>query len=130
MLRSPVRTMIKSYTPSPEHLRASRQERRTGDLPVVEGKHLGAYDLVRLVTFARDHHDVAGAGVGQRALYRDLPVGRRRCTVAARGTGRDSGDDLGDDGLGLLAPWIVRRDPEPVGDPCRDPAHQRALAAI
>src|SRR5262249_39463212 len=69
------------------HLRSPAQERRARDLPIIEGKHVGADDLVRLVTLARDHHDVTGVGIGQCAVDGDLPVGQRGGTVVARGTG-------------------------------------------
>src|SRR2546426_8194965 len=105
-------------------------ENPPGDFAIVEGKHVGTDDLVRLVTLTRYHHRITGIGPMQRVVDRPGAVGLDR--VAARlGTGRAHTDeDLVDDRLRPLRAGVVRGHPDPVGEAGGDLAHDRALAAI
>src|SRR6266508_3292471 len=96
---------------------------------VVEGEHLGADDLVGLMTLAGDDDHVAGAGPAERALDGGLPVRKCLMPVHHRAT-RDARQDVGDDRLGRLAPRVVRGDPDAVAEARGDGAHERALAAV
>src|SRR2546427_10118903 len=91
-------------------------ENPPGDFAIVEGKHVGTDDLVRLVTLTRYHHRITGVGPMQRVVDRPRAVGLDR--VAARlGTGRAHTDeDLVDDRLRPLRAGVVRGHPDPVGE--------------
>src|SRR5262245_56117636 len=97
---------------------------------VVEGQHVGADDLVGLVPLARDDHGVAGAGPGERVRDGRATVGLGGPARVAARHGPHPGQDLVDDGAGRLRARVVRGDPHPIGQPRRDPAHDRALAAV
>src|SRR2546425_8386901 len=101
-------------------------ENPPGDFAIVEGKHVGTDDLVRLVTLTRYHHRITGVGPMQRVVDRPGAVGLDR--VAARlGTGRAHTDeDLVDDRLRPLRAGVVRGHPDPVGEAGRHTAHQLA----
>src|SRR3989475_10132249 len=105
-------------------------ENPPGDFAIVEGKHVGTDDLVRLVTLTRYHHRITGVGPMQRVVDRPGAVGLDR--VAARlGTGRAHTDeDLVDDRLRPLRAGVVRGHPHPVGEAGRRLAPDRAPAAI
>src|SRR3989475_3012386 len=104
-------------------------ENPPGDFAIVEGKHVGTDDLVRLVTLTRYHHRITGVGPMQRVVDRPGAVGLDR--VAARlGTGRAHTDeDLVDDRLRPLRAGVVRGHPDPVGEAGGGRARAPALGA-
>src|SRR6476619_8526181 len=82
--------------------------------------------LVRLVTLARDQHDVVRAGLADRA--RD-----RRGTIAFdphRMRRREAVHDLRDDGIAVFVARIVVGDDHDVGVALGDRRHLRTLAAV
>src|SRR3989442_3027611 len=105
-------------------------ENPPGDFAIVEGKHVGTDDLVRLVTLTRYHHRITGVGPMQRVVDRPGAVGLDR--VAARlGAGRAHTDeDLADDRLRPLRAGVVRGHPDPVGEAGGRLGPRRGLAAI
>src|SRR3989442_15300269 len=101
-------------------------ENPPGDFAIVEGKHVGTDDLVRLVTLTRYHHRITGVGPMQRVVDRPGAVGLDR-VAAGIGAGRAHTDeDLVDDRLRPLPAGVVRSHPDPVGEAGRqlrpDPA--------
>src|SRR5437879_13869733 len=105
-------------------------ENPPGDFAIVEGKHVGTDDLVRLVTLTRYHHRITGVGPMQPVLDRQGAVGLDR-VAAGIGAGRSHADeDLVDDRLRPLRAGVVRSQPEPVGEAGGDPPPDRAIDAI
>src|SRR6266545_441780 len=96
---------------------------------VVKGEHIGADDLVGLVSLAGDDEQVTGACPRQRAADGSFSVGNYLMPVERRTPG-DARDDVGDDGLGALGAGVVGRDPDVVGEARGNGSHQRPLAAV
>ena len=87
---------------------------------------LGADELLRFVSLARDEHDVAGA----RALDRGL---QRRAAVVDHADARvvaETRANVGDDRAGILAARVVVGQHDAVGEVRGDGAHHRPLAAV
>src|SRR5690606_31738380 len=82
--------------------------------------------LVRLMALAGHQHDVARAGLADRALDRRAPVAldhHRRAVLEAL-------QDVGHDRVAVLAPRVVVGDDHRVGQAGGDARHLRALAAV
>src|SRR3954470_11127091 len=93
---------------------------------VVERDLAAARELLALLmALAGDDDDIAVGGQADRLLDGRAPVDLDAQVVA-----RDPGDDLRDDRLRILGARVVAGDDHLVGEPRRDLAHQRALAAI
>src|SRR5256886_9361015 len=105
-------------------------ENPPGDFAIVEGKHVGTDDLVRLVTLTRYHHRITGVGPMQRVVDRPGAVGLDR--VAARLGTRRSHTHAGlvDDRLPPLRAGGVPLHPDPVGEAVRGPPPAPAPAPI
>src|SRR6185437_5060467 len=103
--------------------RSEPAQRFARDLAVVERERVVGELLALFVALAGDHDHVAFAGFADSAGDRLAPVRLDLGTVSAL-------EDLGDDRFGLLAARIVGGDDRDVGELGRDPAHQRALAAV
>src|SRR3989441_7172873 len=100
------------------------------DLTVVERQHVGAHDLIGLVTLSGDDDRVARLGPGEHGADRARTIGLGR-DAARRGTGPAHADhDLVDDRLRPLRARVVGGHPHLVAEPRRDPAHDRALGAV
>src|SRR2546429_7132741 len=100
------------------------------DFAIVEGEHVGTYDLGRLVTFARYHHGITAFGPMQGGADRlaTVRLGRIPAGVGA-GLAR-AGDDLVDDRLGPFRARVVGGHPDPVREAGRAPPPGRAPAPI
>src|SRR5207245_7303242 len=117
-------------TVASELLSRALQEDPPGGRAMVEGEHVGTLYLVRLVAFARYHHRITGFGPMQRRADRPGAVGLDRIPAGA-GTGlAHADDDLVDDPLRPLRPWVVGGHPDAVRETGGDAAHDRALPAI
>src|SRR5438552_12329892 len=100
------------------------------DFAIVEGEHVGTYDLGRLVTFARYHHGITAFGPMQGGADRPATVRLGRIPAGVGAGLARAGDDLVDDRLGPFRARVVGGHPDPVREAGGDPAHDRALAAI
>ena len=96
-------------------------------LPLVERQRLGADHLIGLVSLAREHHHVAGAGVVERVgdgLAAAFQHGKRRRAV------RHAGEDLVQNGVGVFRAGIIRGDDHLVREPRGDAPHFGALRPV
>src|SRR5256885_13020234 len=96
------------------------------DFAIVEGEHVGTYDLGRLVTFARYHHGITAFGPMQGGADRPATVRLGRIPAGVGAGLARAGDDLVDDRLGPFRARVVGGHPDPVreagGGPPHDPA--------
>src|SRR5262245_5950830 len=100
------------------------------DLAVVERQHVGAHDLIGLVTLPGDDHRVAGLGPAERGTDRARAIGLGR-EAARLSTGAARADhDLVDDRLRPLRARVVGGHPHLIAEPRRDLAHDRPLGAV
>src|SRR5436309_10668853 len=100
------------------------------DVAVVEREHLGADDLIGLVTLPGDDDRIARLGPGERGPDRDGAVGLGRVAARAGPGPPDADQDLADDRLRPLRAGIVGGHPPAVAEPCGGLAHDRPLAAV
>src|SRR5947207_15841748 len=78
-----------------------------GNLAIVEGEHVGTYDLGRLVAFTRYHHRITGLGPLQGGVDRSGSVGLDRISAGV-GAGLARADDVFlDDRLPPVRAWVV-----------------------
>src|SRR4030095_4316994 len=107
----------------------SRQD-PPGDLAVVEGEHVGADDLIGLVTLPGDDDRIARRGPAEDRANRARAVGLGREAARGRAGPPYPDADLVDDRLGPLRAWIVGCHPHLVAKTRGDLAHDRALGAV
>src|SRR5438034_9161484 len=100
------------------------------DLAVVEPKHIGANDLIGLVTLAGDDDRLAGLGPGEGPADRRGPVDLRRVAARRRAGPAHAGHHLVDDRLRPLRARVVGGHPYAVAEPRGDLTHDRSLAPV
>ena len=97
-----------------------------GDVQIIE-RVLDAIDfLIRLVALAGDKHDIAGLRIAQRRGDRSGAVALHDGCLRMR----ESGNDLCDDDVAILAARIVVGDDNAIRESLRNRSHLRSLALI
>src|SRR6266850_6903986 len=100
------------------------------DLAVVERKHVGADDLIGLVTLSGDDDRIAGLGPGEGPADRRSPVDLRRVAARRRPGPAHAGHHLVDYRLRPLRARIVGGHPHAVAEARGDLTHDRSLAPV
>src|SRR5438093_10388403 len=98
------------------------------DLAVVEPKHVGANDLIGLVTLSGDDDRIAGLGPGEGPADRRGPVDLRRVAARRRAGPAHAGHHLVDDRLRPLRARVVGGHPYAGAEPPGEPTHHRSRA--